>query len=81
MSNPDSENPYPEPAKDKPLFSSRMEDVEVYVSEGCDVVISQGSDFLEDRRLIALHPDQVEIVISWMRAAKDRAWQIVKDDR
>jgi hypothetical protein len=52
------------------MADHEMQQVRVYTSETGNICIQQ-SDFGSDDAIICIHPDQADLLIKWIKEAKD----------
>lgn len=51
----------------------KMYDLSIFVNETHDIMLSQCDPSLDSPNIIALHPAQVSMVITWLKLAKQEA--------
>jgi hypothetical protein len=56
-------------------MEKKMLEVEVYVSEGGFIALKQ-SPFGMPEQVVAFHPDQLDLLITWMQEAKQEFSEI-----
>lgn len=54
----------------------RMEAVRVYVSDNNKVLIEQADAPGNDDAIVELHPDQIDLVIAWLKEAQTEAAEL-----
>lgn len=56
----------------------RMQELEVFVNEHCDVVIGY-DDAHDSGQYVLMSPDQVDLVVEWLQEARDKARQALAE--
>jgi hypothetical protein len=58
----------------------RMEGVKVYVSDNNKVLIEQAGPLGDDDGSVELHPDQIDVVVAWLKQAQVEATESRRTD-